>query len=103
VHWYSYSTPMKTFMDRFIDLRRSQHKDLGDQLKGRKFALVSSSAEPEPDATLIEQFSRFCDYFSVEYVGCAHAQSGEFCDAEAVAKIRDHLDRVSVETLPGAF
>jgi len=103
VHWYSYSTRMKTFIDRFFDLRRSQYKELGDQLKGRNFALVSSSTEPGPDPTLVEAFSRFCEYFGIHYVGCAHAASGgDFCDAEAVARIQGYLTKESVE-MPGAF
>jgi multimeric flavodoxin WrbA len=91
VYWYSYSTPMKIFIDRFSDLL-SDNKELGRQLRGRHFALVSSSAEPQPDPTLVEAFSRFCDYLGIIFVGCAHAQdSGEFANSDAVAKIRRHL------------
>jgi multimeric flavodoxin WrbA len=41
VYWYSYSTPMKVFVDRFSDLLSFQ-KELGWQLRGRHFALLSS-------------------------------------------------------------
>ena len=104
VHWYSYSTRMKIFIDRFSDLL-GQHKGLAEQLRGRNFALVSSSAEPGPDRTLVEAFSRFCNYFGIQYVGCAHAQSGgEFCDPDAVAKIRSYLTKDNLEPLlPAAF
>jgi multimeric flavodoxin WrbA len=91
VYWYSYSTPMKVFIDRFSDLLSFQ-KELGRQLRGRRFALVSSSAELQPDKTLLEAFSRFCDYLGIVFVGCAHARkAGDFADGAAVAKIREYL------------
>lgn len=91
VYWYSYSTPMKVFIDRFSDLL-GVDKELGRQLRGRCFALVSSSAEPFPDKTLVEAFSRFCDYLGITFVGCAHAQdAGEFVDSEAVDRIKHYL------------
>jgi len=91
VYWYSYSTPTKVFIDRFSDLLQS-HKELGRRLRGRHFALVSSSAESFPDKTMVEAFSRFCDYLGINYVGCAHAQeAGEFVDLKAVAKIQRYF------------
>jgi multimeric flavodoxin WrbA len=91
VYWYSYSTPMKVFIDRFSDLLTFQ-KELGRQLRGSHFALLSSSAEPWPDKTLVEAFIRFCDYLGLNFVGCAHAQeAGDFVDADVVTKIRDYL------------
>ncbi|HEX3626003.1 MAG TPA: NAD(P)H-dependent oxidoreductase [Verrucomicrobiae bacterium] len=73
VYWYSYSTPMKIFIDRFSDLLGPE-KELGRQLRGRRFALVTSSADSLPDKTLVEAFSRFCDYLGIAYLGCAHAE-----------------------------
>jgi multimeric flavodoxin WrbA len=91
VYWYSYSTPMKIFIDRFSDLLGA-HKELGRQLRGRRFALISTSAEAQPDPTLGDAFSRFCDYLDILYVSCAHAQdAGEFVDPEPVTKIRNLL------------
>ena len=91
VYWYSYSTPVKIFIDRFSDLL-GPHKELGRQLKGRHFALVTSSADPLPDKTLVEAYSRFCEYFEINYLGCAHAQNdGDFSDPEVVARIRAQL------------
>jgi multimeric flavodoxin WrbA len=93
VYWYSYSTPMKIFIDRFSDLLGPQ-KELGRQLRGRRFALITSSADSNPDKTLVEAFSRFCDYLGIVYVGCAHAPgAGEFVDLDAVAKIQACLER----------
>jgi len=85
VYWYSYSTPTKIFIDRFSDLL-GWRSDVGRRLRGRKFALVSTSAEPWPDRTLVEAFTRFCTYLGIEYVGCAHAQdAGEFVNPDAAA------------------
>lgn len=94
VYWYSYSTPMKIFIDRFSDLLGPQ-KELGRQLRSRRFALVTSSSEPMPDKTLVEAFSRFCGYLGIEYLGCAHAEgAGEFVDSYVVEKIQGCLDRI---------
>ena len=91
VYWYSYSTPTKVFIDRFSDLLPS-HQELGPRLRGRRFALLSSSSEPFPDETMVEAFSRFCDYLGINYVGCAHAQeAGDFVDSETVARIRSYF------------
>jgi len=88
VYWYSYSTPTKMFIDRFSDLLTFE-TELGRQLRGLRFALLSSGAEPRPDKTLVEAFSRFCDYLGIAFIGCAHAKdTGEFADTEMVAKIR---------------
>ncbi|HEY4416212.1 MAG TPA: NAD(P)H-dependent oxidoreductase [Verrucomicrobiae bacterium] len=58
VYWYSYSTPMKIFIDRFSDLLSFQ-PELGRQLRGRHFALLTSSADRQPDPTLVAAFSGF--------------------------------------------
>jgi|SRR5690242_8876516 len=102
VYWYSYSTPVKIFIDRFSDLLSFQ-KDLGRQLRGRRFALLSSSSEPWPDKTLVEAFTRFCDYLGVTFVGCVHAQdAGEFVDSEVVTKIRGYLKTPNTALEPTA-
>jgi multimeric flavodoxin WrbA len=91
VYWYSYSTPMKIFIDRFSDLLGPNPK-LGRQLRGKRFALVSSSSGPQPDQTLVDAFSRFCNYLGIVFVGCAHAQDvGEFSDSEIADKIKQLL------------
>lgn len=91
VYWYSYSTCMKVFIDRFSDLL-SPRKEIGRELRGRHFALVTSSSEPFPDATMIQTFTRFCDYLGIHYVGCAHAQeAGELVNPGEAAKIQSYL------------
>jgi hypothetical protein len=85
---------MKIFIDRFSDLLGPQ-KELGRQLRGRRFALVTSSSEPNPDKTLVEAFSRLCDYLGIEYLGCAHARgAGEFVDPNVATKIQGCLERI---------
>lgn len=88
VYWYSYSAVMKEFIDRLSDLLMSQ-KPLGRQLRGRSFALLASSAEPDPDADLVSAFRRLCEYLGVEYVGCVHAESdGPFVDPALAEQVR---------------
>ena len=100
VYWYSYSTPMKVFVDRFSDLLSFQN-ELGRQLRGRHFALLSSGSKPWPDKTLVEAFSRFCDYLGISFVGCAHAQdTGEFVDSDMVAKIRGYMKTPNASAAP---
>jgi len=89
VYWYTMSASMKGFVDRLSDLLMSQ-KELGRQLRGKRFALLSSSEEPEPD--LVSVFRRTCEYLGVEYLGCAHAKAdGPFADPELVARLRELL------------
>ena len=93
VYWYSYSTPAKIFIDRFSDLLQSE-KELGRRLRGRNFALVTSGADPFPDKTLVEAFTRFCQYLGILYRGCVHArEAGEFEESEVVVQIRHLLTK----------
>ncbi|MBX3743950.1 MAG: NAD(P)H-dependent oxidoreductase [Verrucomicrobiae bacterium] len=92
VYWYSYSTPMKIFIDRFSDLLVSQ-KPLGRKLRGCRFALLSTGSDPAPDATLTQAFRNFCDYLGIGNVGMVYAcEDGPFHDEESVASVRKHLE-----------
>jgi multimeric flavodoxin WrbA len=96
VYWYSYSTPMKIFIDRFSDLL-GPNPELGRQLRGKRFALVSSGSKPQPDQTLVDAFSRFCNYLGIVFVGCAHAQdAGEFSDPKMADKIKRILEEARI-------
>ena len=91
VYWYSVSAVMKAFIDRLSDLLMSQ-KELGRRLRGRRFALVTSSEESDPDPDLVSMFRRTCEYLGVEYLGCAHAKAdGPFVDAELAERLRPLL------------
>jgi multimeric flavodoxin WrbA len=88
VYWYTYSSIMKIFIDRFSDLLISQ-KDLGRQLRGKRFGLVFTGSDAEPDQTLISAFSRFCEYLGLDNFGCLYSQyNGEFTSASEEARFR---------------
>src|SRR5690349_24150128 len=44
VYWYSFSGVMKTFIDRLSDLLVEPNKPIGRQLRGRRWALLSSGS-----------------------------------------------------------
>jgi multimeric flavodoxin WrbA len=91
VYWYSYSTPMKIFIDRFSDLLVSQ-KPLGRRLRGRHFALLSTGSDPNPDATLTQAFGSFCDYLGLINIGMVYAcEDGPFHDEQSASNVRNHL------------
>ncbi len=88
LYWYSYSAVMKGFIDRMSDLLMSE-KALGRRLRGRRFALLTTSGEPTPDPDLVSTFSRLCAYLGAEYVGCVHAEGdGPFADVNVVERVR---------------
>ena len=91
VYWYSYSAPMKRFVDRFTDLLFA-HKPLGRKLRGRRFALLSTGSDPKPDELLNAAYRGFCNYLSITNLGIAYAQEdGPFHDEEIVAAIRREI------------
>ena len=91
VYWYSFSTVMKTFVDRLSDLLMSR-KDVGRRLRGTRWAMVSSGSDPEPDRDLISAFRRTCEYLGVECVAVAYGvEGGAFVDEEAAHRVRSHL------------
>ena len=91
VYWYSYSSVMKVFIDRFSDLLDS-HKETGRRLRGKKFILLSTGSDPLPDPTLQAAYQNFCSYLGIESVGMVYAmESGQFSDAEEAARVRSLL------------
>jgi multimeric flavodoxin WrbA len=95
VYWYSYSTPMKIFIDRFSDILVSA-KPLGRRLRGCHFALLSTGSDPNPDATLTQAFSNFCDYLGIHNIGMVYAcEDGPFHDEQSVSHVRNHLQNAS--------
>lgn len=97
VYWYSFSAPMKSFLDRLSDLLMSQ-KTVGRRLRGGpsrdashrgRWALVSSGSDAAPDPDLSSTFRRICEYLGVEFVAHAYGvEGGAFVDDNAVAAIR---------------
>ena len=93
VYWYSYSTPMKIFIDRFSDLLSSQ-KILGRRLRGCQFALLSTGSDSSPDASLNQAFDNFCSYLGISNIGMIYAcEDGPFHDDQIALKVRSILTR----------
>ncbi|REK18227.1 MAG: NADPH-dependent oxidoreductase [Planctomycetota bacterium] len=91
VYWYSYSTSMKTFVDRFTDLL-FWHKPLGRRLRGCAFALLSTGSGPEPAALLNETFDSFCGYLGIRNLGTIYAaENGPFHPDSPVERIRAYI------------
>lgn len=91
VYWYSYSTPMKIFIDRFSDLLITR-KELGRQLRGCRFACLATGSDPNPDATLNQAFSNFCAYLDIKNLGMVYAcQDGPFHDENSAVNIRRQI------------
>ena len=91
VYWYSYSSVMKVFIDRFSDLLESR-KETGRRLRGKKFILLSTGNDPLPDPTLQAAYQNFCSYLGIVNVGMVYAvESGQFSDGEEAARVRNLL------------
>ena len=67
VYWYSMSSPMKVFLDRFTDLITS-HKQLGRQLAGKPMFLLISGADPELPEGFTVPFRQTAAYFDMPFV-----------------------------------
>ncbi len=74
VYWYSMSTQVKIFLDRFSDLLKIR-KDLGSKLRGKKLFVLASfnSSYPMGFETTFEQI---CEYMGMEYLGASFVYSG---------------------------
>lgn len=98
VYWYSYSTPMKIFIDRFSDLLVSE-KPLGRRLRGCGFSLLSTGSDPNPDETLHQAFRNFCNYLGIKNLGMVYAcEDGPFCDDLHVRNIREQIQNATSRT-----
>lgn len=67
VYWYSMSSPLKVFLDRFTDLITS-HKPLGRQLAGKPMFLLVSGADPELPEGFMVPFCQTAAYFDMPFV-----------------------------------
>ena len=74
VYWYSMSTQVKIFLDRFSDILTIR-KDLGRKLRGKKLFVLASfnSSYPMGFETTFEQI---CEYMEMEYLGTSFIYSG---------------------------
>lgn len=68
VYWYSASSQMKVFMDRFSDLLTIE-KDLGRCLRGKSAALVATGAERRAPDSFEQSFAQTFHYLGMVYRG----------------------------------
>jgi multimeric flavodoxin WrbA len=76
VYWYSMSSQMKVFFDRFTDLL-TVHKDLGRSLRGIKCSVVSTGTDATLPECFLEQFKLTFDYLGMEFVDCHYSPCPE--------------------------
>ena len=76
VYWYAMSAPLKIFFDRLTDLLETA-KASGRALRGKKVWMIASGTEDAlPDGFEVP-FRRTCEYFSMDYCGCAYLYTGD--------------------------
>ena len=71
VYWYSMSSLMKTFFDRFSDLV-TYKKSVGRQLKGKSTSLIAVGADILLPEGYEVPFKETSDYLDMEYLGCIY-------------------------------
>lgn len=76
VYWYAMSGIMKTFFDRLTDLLTIE-KDLGRTLRGKKMAVITSSAEGNLGNDFWIPFKASADYLGMPYIANSHCMEGE--------------------------
>src|SRR5262249_20118667 len=65
---------------------------IGRQLRGKRWALVSTGSDPTPDPDLISAFKRTCEYLGVEFVASVYGmEDGAFVDEQAAMRVRKYL------------
>jgi multimeric flavodoxin WrbA len=74
VYWYSMSTKVKIFLDRFSDILTIR-KDLGRKLRGKKLFVLASFNSSYPMG-FETTFSQICEYMKMEYLGSSFIYSG---------------------------
>lgn len=93
VYWYSMSSLMKTFFDRFSDLV-TYKKTIGRKLKGKSTALITVGAEEKLPEGFEIPFSCTSSYLDMEYLGSIyHCVGHEAYNKSSVAKFREKLKR----------
>ena len=88
VYWYAMSGIMKTFFDRLTDLLTIE-KDLGRTLRGKKMAVITSSAEGNLGNDFWIPFKASADYLGMPYIANSHCMEGEDNTARLDAFIKE--------------
>lgn len=85
VYWYSMSAQLKTFFDRFSDLITIR-KDLGRALKGKICYAITTGADVEIPAGLLESLQRTAEYLDMDFKGAFYykAENGKEMSQEAL-------------------
>lgn len=71
VYWYSVSSAMKTFLDRFSDLI-SSHKEMGQKLYGKSVRLFSTGSDAESPVGFDVPINLTAIYFGMDYLGLTY-------------------------------
>ncbi|MBV1910660.1 MAG: NAD(P)H-dependent oxidoreductase [Kangiellaceae bacterium] len=82
VYWYSASSIMKNFIDRFTDLVKV-HKELGRQLKGKTVALISTGCDEQPAPCFEDSFKMTYAYLGMNYQGMLYCCVEDGIDIDA--------------------
>lgn len=83
IYWYSMSGIMKVFFDRFSDLLKIE-QDLGRQLRGKKFAVLSNSHDSELDYDFYLPFRKSAEYLGMPYIGDKHFNADTFIETDKI-------------------
>ena len=76
VYWYSMSSQMKMFFDRFSDLI-TRRKQIGRSLSKKRTWLLAVGSEPTLPEGFEVPFSRTSDYFDMQYMGSVYGCSAD--------------------------
>jgi multimeric flavodoxin WrbA len=69
VYWYSVSSQMKIFIDRFSDLL-GPRKDLGRKLRGKRlFLMANGSTDPSVPESMEQMIKLTSEYLGMRYIG----------------------------------
>lgn len=83
IYWYSMSGIMKVFFDRFSDLIRIE-KNIGRQLRGKEFGVISNSHDDEIDYDFYLPFRKSAEYLGMKYIGNEHFNADKFIETDKI-------------------
>jgi multimeric flavodoxin WrbA len=76
IYWYSASTIMKIFIDRWSNILGGKYKYIGKKLKEKELFVISSNGVSS-SRCFEEMFEQTCDYLDMKYMGCYNYHSGK--------------------------
>jgi multimeric flavodoxin WrbA len=88
IYWYSMSATLKTFLDRFSDLLKTE-KPTGRKLRGKKMAVISCASDQAYKDGFYMPFIESANYLGMEYLGNVH---GWIENGEIPEKVKKRLD-----------